>query len=446
MKRPHVLENRGLTGERGVAITLVLLVGVVLMMISAVVVLRSLRSAGNAGSNADWEQALGVADAGMDVAMAIRDIDFRHTTGNALPASFADLEEERAWVLAEVASEPTVATPDGEYAVVVPRDSEVIYAVGYVPSRDHPSVRTRVVRMEYRSFNFVFEMALLSGGDVDFGGGALTVDPTGGTGAHVHGNGTLTLGNNVLIDGCGTSSVSEFPATEDCPESPIDPFPIPRINPRPYYSFAEVALCPDGTARGGPAHSTNPDPTPLTPCDPGDLLVDSPGWRPTVRIGYADWAATDASGIFYVYRGNVLAKIGKDHPVFPEPIEVAIFAEGTPGWEDCTGPAGHVTVSAGAFMVTPESMLEGRTTIIASGDIKYLGGAIVQGAIFAYEQVAYGGGPESWGPVLAADSCDSPFSPVSDESTVIGGGVISFSGELPTLLEVGIVPELWEEL
>jgi hypothetical protein len=426
--------------ERGAAVAMILLIGSVLVVLTGVIVTRGVRQMGNTAGDADWEQALNVAEAGMEYAINEKNAPFGYSTGETVP-SFADRSEERDWVLAEAALNPVIATPEGEFTVIVPEFQQVLYSVGYVPARGADGVRTRVVRRDYTVIRFSTIDGLLVGGDAEIEANAVINDPVA-EGAHVHANGTLTVGNNVLIDGCATSSESIIPADGDCPESPIAPAWMPTVRVRPYYQYATHVMCPDGTIRGGPASTSKPDPTPDTPCDPGDQIVLDTKWQYSASGN--SWSAKkdDVSGVFYFYATDFVGKIGKEPT--GKMVEATLIAESAS--HSCLAPTGgNIELSSGSYIHYHSSGAQYQTAIIAEGDVKYRGGATVIGAVIAREQVDYRGSPDSWGPVVASDECDTPGSPVSS-TVVTGGATITFSGELETLFLAGILPVNWDEL
>ena len=436
--RQHSMRRRA-WDDRGAAIAMVLLVGSVLVLLTGVVVARGVRQAGSTAGDARWEQALHVAEAGMDYAINERNIS-GSSTGELVP-TFASRTEEREWVLEQVADNPVVQTPEGEFAWLVPEYQKVLYSVGYVPSRDAPGRWARVLRRSYKVVNFVAADGLLVGGNASLAANTLIDDPDGSN-ATVFVNGWVTLGNNVTIDGCLISGETEIPETADCPGSPSAPAWIPTVRVRPYYALAHEALCADGTVRGGPLHASFPDPTPQTPCDPTDPIIIGSQWKFNAPGNSWSGKSSGVEGVVYLYGTNFDGTAGKAPQNLP--AYVTLIAERSS--RDCGVRAGgHITLGSGSYVVYHSSIAQYRTVLIAEGDIKYRGGSTTVGAVIAAEQVDYRGSPDSWGPVTAADECDSLNSPVS-LTELSGGAVIRFSGQVETLLVAGIRPTDWDEL
>ena len=78
--------------EAGMAVVMVVFLGLALMMLTAVVSLRSMRQTGNTRSDAQWEQALQAAEAGLDHGLALANLDAGFTTGETLPDAFSSPE------------------------------------------------------------------------------------------------------------------------------------------------------------------------------------------------------------------------------------------------------------------------------------------------------------------------------------------------------------------
>ena len=77
---------RLLRDERGAAVAMILLIGSVLVVLTGVIVTRGVRQVGNTAGDADWEQSLNVAEAGMEFAINSLNNDGDFTTGETVPA------------------------------------------------------------------------------------------------------------------------------------------------------------------------------------------------------------------------------------------------------------------------------------------------------------------------------------------------------------------------
>ena len=133
--RPRVSLRRD---ESGFALASVMFLGAVMVLLTAIIVVR----AGSQGSievnDAQWEQSLHVAEGSMDEFLAElaeeADPD-AVTTGHT--ASELTTKEAIIAVATDYAEEnpdEVLSTPEGEAVVIKPSDDSIIYAVGFTPS------------------------------------------------------------------------------------------------------------------------------------------------------------------------------------------------------------------------------------------------------------------------------------------------------------------------
>jgi hypothetical protein len=422
--------------ERGVAIAIVLLIGVTLVILSSIMVARGFRQMVNTAGDSSWDNALFAAEAGLDDGLVILDYDFDFTTGQTLPDGVLGGDSEKSWAIEAadaLGDSEVVAVPDGEYALVRPDNADVLFAVGYSPARSDPQRRVRVVRasVEGSPWTFTLEFALLVGDDLELGGNSTINDTNDNDGASVHANGGVLETGSYSVEGCLTASESTRDALAACPPSPMPPEPVPVIEPRLFYPYAHYALCDDGNVYGGPAHPTDPDGD-STPCNGGETVVPLVGWSNKKQGGVWNWKtgpAADTDGVFYVFNGNFDGKIGDP----TDRAQVTIILEsGSDG--ACAAPAtGNLELAGNSdFEVHPSlSALGWDIAVVAQGDVDYQGGATVGGAIFAHEQIDYRGTADSWGGVVAVEACHTVGSPLSS-SSLSGTSVINYPGPVST--------------
>lgn len=426
------LANRLHRDERGVAIAIVMLVGVALVIVSSVMIARGFRQLVNTSNDEHWDNALFAAEAALDDGLVILDYDFDFTTGETLPGAVLGTETEREWAItaADALSESQLVTvPDGQYALVRPDNADVLFAVGFAPSRADTERRVRVVRatIEGNPWEYVIEHALLVGDDVELTGNSTINDSNDNDGASVHANGSVIESGSYAVEGCMTATLSTRSASSKCPPSPMPPEPVPVIDPRLFYPFATHALCDDGTVYGGPAHATDPDPDAI-PCNGGETVVALTGWTNKSKGGVYTWStqpSANTNGVFYIYGGNFNGKLGDS----TTPLEATIILESR-GGDSCSSPAtGSLELGGNSHLIAHSSiMAQGwDIAIVAQGDVDYIGGATVEGHIFAHEQIDYRGNSDSWGAVVAAEACHSIGSPLRD-STLSGTAVINYPG------------------
>ncbi len=421
-------------GEEGFAMVAVLVLGACLIALSSVIVLRGTRAVGNTSGDARWERALPVAESGLEMGLQALELDAEFSTTEDYPAPFASPQAERAWVVAAADAASggyLVATPVGEYVVVKPAGVNLLYAVGYAPSREAFGRRTRVVRIGYalHPVEWTLEYALLVGDGLNLSGNFLVVDDNGYDSANVHSNGDVYTGGNWGVEGCLTAfAAPDLPEEPGCPPKPWFSEPIPPIDPAVLYYTAEVVLCPDGKAYGGPANADpakrDPD---LTPCNEIAVReVSLNGWSSSVQSGVVTWDPSSAtlSGVYYVHQANVVGKVDG---------QVTLLISSASGGTCGGNSTGNLELTGNSFFRTADSLRAlYDIAVISQGDIHYRGGATVQGAIMAHEQIDYRGNADSSGSVMAEGACNTIGSPVTGSrisgSVFSGSSYISYPG------------------
>lgn len=302
--------------------------GVVLL--AATLGVRSLRSSSD---HLNFELALSTAESGVDRLLAEVSADYATspatpyestgTCGAAQPAGgFATAEDERAWARDTLASLPDACllpSPQGEYVAVRPSGpAQVVYAMGWYPSRTTPGAARRLVKAEYLFAPYKPSSAVLTQGSLDFSGSVAVNAVGAATGANVHTNSTITGYNNSLnVQGALSSSGTPLPGS--CPagvtggctdEQPLESLPV--INPAQVYAAQAVVntgawwdLCPDGTVRS---------PSALGPCQ-GSPVGSSGyrGWQFAAGSGSTPptWtlpktAGGPFNGTYYVHEGDAV--------------------------------------------------------------------------------------------------------------------------------------------
>lgn len=456
-----------LRDQDGMSMVMVVLVGMVVFVLVAVMAARSLSSLNEVRHDRQWERTLHVAESGIDHTLFKINDDRDFNTGEVLPPSFASAAEEEAWVRSEAGVNPLVTVPEGQWAIVKPFaaggvPTNVVYAVGYVPSRAAPA-KVRVVRVEYDFAPFVPGTAILTDGSLKING-----DPSvEGANGSVHANGNIEISGNPSADGYISSSgdftVSGNPTYGDPGNSGggKPPLAVPPIIPRENYWMSEYDLCPDGTVRTGPQYTSGSEPPNATdtPCM-GTFLADADsieyrGWKYTggggpegAKWDYAGNVSYD--GVYYVYQGS--AKVsGNPGEADVNPWEATIFAEaiGAGGSEpDCPHVGGDIQVSGNTKIRYNEKALS--LTLIAGRDLQISGnpGTNYEGVFASHEQFDLSGNPTLFGVVIGDDSCDSPSSPVHQgQISFVGGNpTVTYDGSFEIPLGSTIRTTLWLEL
>ncbi len=433
----------------------------ILVIVTLIIVTQSISGLRGAGLERLYEQALHVADAGIDHELfKLKGSGGTHTTGETLPASFATVQDEREWVLAaadaQVLADPDmlVRSNEGEWVSMRPSNKAVIYSVGFVPSKADPR-KTRVLRAEYDFAPFSPVAALLTGGDLSISGNPY-VDGTAGS---AHANDDVTISGNPTLSGHVSSTDSYSTSgsvTVGDPASTGGGRPsleIPEIEPRDAYGFSMYDLCPDGLVRAGPSYVEGPGAnTTDTPCE-GAVIGDADGqdWRGWKLTGssageLAKWdysGNTAYNGVYYIYQGS--AKVSGNPGTPASPMAVTIIAEGwNPGAEpDCPHEGGDIEISGNPTFTY--NSVASPLQFVAGRDLKLSGGPTLVGALLAHEQFGVSGNPIIQGNLIAEDTCHTSGSPIGPGSSVSGNPEITYDGfEIP--MGSTIRTTLWLEL
>lgn len=420
--------------ERGLAMPMVIIAIMLVFLFGAILTARSVADQNQVSGLRLWEQALHAADAAVDHALFRLTEDRAYTTGETLP-TFADDAAERAWVFEQVADNPAKRTREGEWALVKPSNDNVIFGVGWTPSKAKATKR-RLVRIEYDFAPFIPTTAILTDGDLKFSGNP---DVLGANGS-AHANGNVTVSGNPNFSGhlsaSGTYTNTGSPTFGD-PANTGGGRPrieVPRIDPRENYAMSQYDLCPNGEVRAGPAYPGPEAPNASNlPCQ-GALLdvATSSEYRGWKMPGDAKWdygADTSYDGVYYLYQGS--AKVAGNPGSDANPWRVTIFAEpGVTGdeWQHCPHSRGDIQVS-GNPRIKPHLSAH-PLLLIAGRDLEVSGNPSgssesYEGVLAAHEQFKVNGNPNFRGTLIANDRCNTDGSPV-DQSTV------HFSGN-PTL-------------
>lgn len=426
----------GLGGEGGFALAITMSLGAIVFLLSTVMMARGVRQVTMTAVDTRWDRALDSAEAGLDFGIQILEADGGYATGDVPPA-FATPKAERDWAIATALAKPAnqvVATPIGEFVLVKPPGTALLYSIGFSPTRDAAVRSERAVRIGYTlsPVEWEVEFALLVGGDLTLSGNTTIVDANDNYGASVHTNGELsTTGGSYLVEGCVTASATALPGAINCPPSPIAPRPIPTIDPLLMYPFAHFVLCDDGVSFGGPAHPVSPDPDGV-PCTGDETPVALSGWSSKSKGGVRTWKTTPdpTEGVFYIHHGDFNGKVGA---TLSPATEITLILSSTSDGA-CTGTStGNIRLAAASNMVVHPSLatLGYDLAIVAQGDVDFGGSAAVGGLILAHEQIDYAGDAGSWGAVVAAGVCNTIGSPVSSSGTT-GNSFINFAGPINT--------------
>jgi hypothetical protein len=446
--------------DRGMGMITVIGAVSVMAIITTVLTVQSLNNLGQASSERLWEMSLHTADSGVDHALyKLRTSSGSWNTGETLPGAFGE-QTEREWVLAAADSAPAdrvVSTAEGDWVVVKPSNSDVIYGVGYVPSKANTE-KIRVVRAAYDFAPHIPTTAVLTNGNLTISGNPDVLGISG----NVHSNSNITVSGNPSVSGyisasgtlsgVGPGDVGDW-ANTGGGKPPIE---VPSIDPRGNYSMSEYDLCPDGRVRTGPSYSAGSEAPNATgiPCQGTQLAIatgsDYRGWKRsgTDSSQGAKWdysGNTANSGVYYVYQGS--AKISGNPGSATNPWRLSVMAEATLG-SGCSRIGGDIEVSGNPYILyhdkaQPIVFLAGRDLKVSGNPAA--GAHTYEGFLGAAEQFDISGNPGIGGTIVSENVCQTSGSIVPGSSTISGNPGVTYSGlEVP--LGNNIRTTLWLEI
>lgn len=461
--------------ESGVALAIVMLLGSILVLISVVIVNRAARQVGTVNSDTRWDQALHVAESGIDVGLVSLEGNESWTTGETVPAGKLGSSDEGDWAV-EVADARAASTlgvtPEGEYAVIKPSNAAVIYGVGFVPSRDAIGRRVRVVRVTLdqspASITYQANRSFLTNEELEIIG-----NPTfHGVAASAHSNANVTVpGNPTFQDGCLTASTggtvtgnlnvhASCPSTSTRFTQPTQY--VPEIVPRNQWGLSEYDMCPDGKVRAGPGHPTLGATAGTAPCTTGTILSQSAttpyrGWKytgccsATEGAGWTYDTNTAYDGAYYFYQGTV--RIPNSPGTNNNPWMVTIIAEASGSCPNNVGGDVFLSGSMALAPYTAGSKHSGNGFAVLSGrDVDWSGNGklLAPGVVAAREQISIGGNVDVDGAFIAEGKCNTATSTIQKNS-ISGNPTFRLDGPIGTGWTIltgqgGLAIVGWDEL
>jgi Tfp pilus assembly protein PilX len=277
------LRERLMPNDQGIAMILVLCVSLVISLLVGVGLAVTTSVLRGSTSHQAFEGSLAAAEAGIDHELSQVQTyhnmspsqDYVTSAACNVPAgtlttelnttsTFSTAESERTWAKAVIDALPDTclqSTPAGQYMAFRPLGRNTVYSMGWAPSKASDLARPRLLKAEYIFSPYQPGSALLTSGNLDFGGSVDVTTALTATGANVHTNGSSSMPASVTIDGtmtaAGTLSGCGTNVTGGCtPGSPVQS--VPDANPRAVYttynsSTAQTSgwydLCPDGKAK-----------------------------------------------------------------------------------------------------------------------------------------------------------------------------------------------------
>ncbi|MBW3663976.1 MAG: hypothetical protein KY469_12815 [Actinobacteria bacterium] len=493
--------------EDGVALFMALLGVIVLSGLAILFTSRAITESRQTGSERDFENAIHVAEAGVDhVIVDLNDDDELVTSFGGSPhhydadgdgdADSADLtatqDQETQWAVDVARTSCTLVSTqsDGEACGIRPQLDDGtalpwVFGVGFVPDRANP-VKTRVIKIEWDKGFFSPQQAILTNGNLNFGGDIC------GVSADVHSNGTVTLSGGADTTSCAdpdgnvTGSDGYVPAGgsatgPDSGHTPDTVFTLPPISARSVrddevttHQDEWYELCYDasgvGTVRRPYTEDGAGTRTIVAPCQ-GDILwtegqsAHFRGWRLEADSGNPPrgapehWRAgggafTLEDGVYYVHELN--ASVEGNISGTPQ---LTVLADGkgdiNPGERPDTGSGctlngrddGNIFVTGlGGGDLNP---LLKDLMYLADRDIVIAGNSSseINGVLAAHEQIDAGGTAAYTGALLAEDACNtSSFGSPVDVNSVGGNFQLTHNGDLLLPLDSVVRITAWNEI
>jgi hypothetical protein len=469
-RAPVVARARGTRDEGGFSMITVILVGMVAFLLAAVMAARTWSDSNQVGNARQTEQALNVAESAIDDLLFEVVQDQAYSTApndnsEAMPAGFASVAAEEAWVRGEAATSTNLVTvDDGQWVAIKPPGRTVAYAVGYVPSRVDPQ-HTRVIRIEYDYAATAFEAAIVTNGDLNISGNPVV----NGTRGSVHTNRNLSISGAPSFSGFAAAAntapgnVTNYTADDANSGGGKPVRTVANVNPRDQFPLAEYLLCKNGAVRAGPAYTgvgTPADPAAAT-CTTGDVLDSDAvgsaflGWKKTGddSSAGAKWdmsGNTGSPGVFYIQEGSAYISGNAGSSANPWTATVIAEARVNAGHEPghCGHVGGDIVISGNpTFTASPRGRPFG---LVAGRDLSLSGNPGVSSAealFVAHEQLKISGDPHIYGALVVNDVCDSSSSAVSaGDDEIAGNPTITFNGTFDNPFASSIRITRWQEL
>ncbi len=343
--------------DEGIGLILVIGISAMMAILLTVITTTAIRSLRSSGEHVNFEQSLAAAESGIDSELSkiqsarnqVPSVNYESPVScrPAAPSSsvFVDETSEKTWARAALNALPTSCTQSngqGEYVAFKVPNRQMVYSLGWSPSRTATNAEQRLLKVEYIFAPYRPGKALLTGGSVNFNG-SVAINAVSGLPADVHTNDSATgINNSLNVSGSVTASgtVNACPSTIAGGCKTTQPKErVPVANPRAVYNdFALTTgqwydLCGDGTVRS---------PSASGPCA-GTQISTSPyrswywtaGNATTPGIWTLQNTGTSYPGVYYVYGANAqVGALGNS----PTVQTISVIAE-------ATTPAGYTNAA-----------------------------------------------------------------------------------------------------
>lgn len=495
--------------ENGAALVGALLAVVVLAGLAVVFVSRANSEAGASAFSVQYEAGLHAAEAAADDQLAEANVDAEYVTTVDLTGDVSDNEDlgyvhlgsgtyafemteadrssqdaEKAWALKHFENEIGFDSTGweegsaGQAFAIRPVDADtgdplnLIYTVGAGQDLASAERGIRVVKYELVKTVSSPGFALLTGGDLKFGGSGTILSPdcnedTAATAeetciADVHVTGDYTnTGSGSTVEGQISVQNGTCPdatsAVNGCIDG-ADPQPVPEISARDFYDVNEIResasvgdtenpdgwydLCPDQTIREFAGVDS-------VPCTSDEVLWTSTGGNTRYRgwrwQGGAWRGDSIQSGVFYVYHSDASINGSEGDST----LDVSVLVEQNPlapadgGALDISGnPQVQAALSDVLFIADTDIDLSGTPTGGSCGDTP----ETFSGLIALGEQLNVGGNVSLHGSIIVEDDEDVHGLVKRNNMSIQGNMCLRFNPNLDVEFETDYVIGYWNDL
>jgi hypothetical protein len=317
--------------DEGLGLILVIGISAVMAILLAVITATAISALNSSRDHVSYEQSLAASEAGLDRELSniqtarnqVPSVSYEtsSTCRPAAPSSsvFSSEATEKAWARTALEALPSscmTSNGQGQFVSFKVPGRQVVYSLGWSPSRSSPEAVSRLLKAEYIFAPYRPGQAILTSGNIDFSG-STTVNAIAGLPADVHTNASVTGVNNSLsvtgtLSATGSINACSSGVSGGCkPSQPSERVPI--ANPRAVYNEYSTTtsqwydLCDDGTVKLPPAAASPP----AAPCT-GSQVATAPyrGWYWTAGTASTPgkWTlqntGTSYPGVYYVYGAN----------------------------------------------------------------------------------------------------------------------------------------------
>ena len=169
--------------DEGIGLILVIGISAMMAILLAVITATAIRSLGSSSDHVNFEQSLAAAESGVDSELSyiqsarnqVPSVNYESPVScrPAAPAAsvFTSEATEKAWATASLNALPNSCTKtnaQGEYVSFKVPGRQIVYSLGWSPSRGAANAKERLLKVEYIFAPYRPGQAVLTGGSVNF--------------------------------------------------------------------------------------------------------------------------------------------------------------------------------------------------------------------------------------------------------------------------------------